>query len=82
MLRLAQRDVDAALESGTARTEGVGRNLVVNRIKLRLDRQALKDVNRHLDAIDKILCRHKQGTRGRRYAVTTVMTPLAERTER
>ena len=86
VLRLAQRDVRAALDSGEARTEGVRRNLWLRRLKVRLDDRELKEINAHLNRIEEILrgcaVNTTENTKGRHYAVTMVMTPLEERTRR
>jgi hypothetical protein len=76
VLRLAQRDAIAAIAAGTAETDGPNRTLLARRVKVRLTRRQLKDVNRHLDALQELLCDHREAPRGERYAVTVSLSPL------
>lgn len=80
LLRLADRDVRATLDSGAARTEGPLRNLAVRRVKARLTDRELKQVNAHVDRISALFRSRAGRSRGNIYALTTVLTPLEERT--
>lgn len=79
VLRLAQRDVNAALEARTARTDGKRRNLRVRRAKMRLTPKALEGVNAVLDGVLETTRRHADDTSGSLHALTWVLTPLEER---
>jgi hypothetical protein len=79
VLRLALRDYVRVLESGDGlQAEGPRRNLVLRRIKARLDAVQLKQVNEHLNALHDLLVRHSENTTGELHALTYVMTPLQE----
>ena len=82
VLRLARRDFEKAIEGGDVRAEGRRRNLFVRRSKVRLTKGQLEEVNRNLDALTELLFRYSENTTGELHAVTCVMTPLEERTER
>jgi len=82
VLRLAQRDFGRALESGEVQPTGARRNLFLRRLKLRLDAAQLREVNEHVEALNELLMRHAENTEGELHAITCVMTPLEERTER
>lgn len=82
VLRLAERDVRAALEKGDVRTEGVRRNLLARRLKARLTDKELRRVNALQDELQALLSANADSTKGRLYATTCVMTPLEERTRR
>lgn len=55
--RMAERDMEAALTSGSARTDGADRNFFGTRLHARLNRAALAEVNKHLRAVERILQR-------------------------
>lgn len=87
VLRLVQRDFAAALEERVDGqrepcSSGGRRNIALRRIKLRLDDEQLAEVNTHLDALHALLQSHTENTTGELHAITTVLTPLEERTER
>jgi DNA-binding Lrp family transcriptional regulator len=78
VLRLAQRNYARALGSGEVRPEGARRNLLLRRVKVRLDAAQLKEVNQHLDALDELLCGHAENTTGELHVITCLMTPIEE----
>jgi len=80
VLRLASRDVESALESRSAVTEGAQRNLLVHRRKARLAKKDLKRVNALLDEAYAILADNAENTSGQLYALTLTLSPLEERT--
>jgi hypothetical protein len=82
VLRVGMRDFTKALESGDVRPEGARRNLVLQRVKARLNASQLKEVNGHLEALQELLCRHAENTKGDLHAITFLMTPLEERNQR
>lgn len=82
VLRLVQRDFGRALESGDVRPTGPRRNLFLRRLKLRLDAAQLREVNEHIEALNELLMKHAENTAGDLHAITCVMTPLEERSER
>ena len=82
LLRLAQRDFCEALDSGEARPKGVRRNVMLWRVKARLTPSKLKEVNQHIDALHDLLFERAEATQGELHAVTCVMTPLEERSQR
>lgn len=49
--RMAERDMEAALSGGTARSEGDDRNFYAIRTHLRLSRREMAELNRRLDAL-------------------------------
>jgi len=49
--RMAERDLEAALTSGTARATGPDRNFHAMRLHARLSKKTLAEVNKHLRAI-------------------------------
>jgi len=55
--RMAERDLEAALTSGSPRTAGKHRNLYATRVHCRLTKQKLAEINEHLRAIERILLR-------------------------
>ncbi|MEE9269764.1 MAG: helix-turn-helix domain-containing protein [Candidatus Krumholzibacteria bacterium] len=63
--RMAERDLESALTSGTARTSGKHRNAIAGRLHCRTTRSTLAEINQHLRAIEKIFERE-----GRRVTVS------------
>jgi AcrR family transcriptional regulator len=61
--RMAERDFTAALESGSFRESGPGRNLYAARMHCRLTPAVLGRLNKHLQAIESILERESRRTR-------------------
>jgi AcrR family transcriptional regulator len=61
--RMAERDMEAALTSGAARSDGADRNFFGTRLHARLDRATLAEVNKHLKAIERILMRESKKQR-------------------
>jgi len=53
--RMAERDFAAALARGDCVTEGPGRNALAARLHLRVSRELLAAINRHVDAFDALL---------------------------
>ncbi len=49
--RMAEREMEAALAEGAARTEDTDRNFLVTRVHLRLGPDELTEINRRLDAL-------------------------------
>ena len=58
--RMAERDLEAALESGAHRTDGKHRNLFATRVHCRLTRDVLAEINTHLRAIERLLMRESR----------------------
>ena len=52
--RMAERDLEAALISGTARATGKHRNTMAGRLHCRTTRSTLTEINQHIRAIEKI----------------------------
>ena len=78
VLRLAQRNLASALEGGEVRPEGARRNVLLRRVKVRLNAKQQREVNRYLDGLDELLRRHAENTSGELQAITFVMTPIEE----
>ncbi len=76
LLRQAGREVSAALESGQAQDQGAQRNLLVRRMKVRLGRKELEQVNQHLEALQELLASKAENTQGQPFAVTLALTPV------
>jgi DNA-binding transcriptional ArsR family regulator len=79
VMRVVTRDVEAALNSGEARVEGADRNLMVQRLKVRLKDRELKRVNKLVDELFTVLREHADNTEGQLYALTCAFSPLTER---
>lgn len=84
VLRLAGRELEAALDDEDARDEGAARTFYGRRLKARLPKTALRELNRHLTAIEEIFsdAAGKRPRAARTVAVTIVMTPVPRREER
>lgn len=80
VLRLAGRELDAALDDPEVADEGPRRRLYGRRMRGRLTQKALREVNEHISAIEAVFAR-EQARRGRpggqACAVTLVLTPGA-----
>jgi AcrR family transcriptional regulator len=61
--RMAERDMEAALTSGAARTDGADRNFFGTRLHARLNRKTLAEINKHLKAVERILTRESKKKR-------------------
>lgn len=53
--RMAERDLEAGLRQGTARTGGRNRNLLAFRVHMRLSRARLAELNQHLRAVEQFI---------------------------
>jgi hypothetical protein len=53
--RMAERDLEASFQRSDCVTEGPGRNALAFRMHLRASPKLLAGINKHLDAIDKLL---------------------------
>ena len=80
VLRLAQRDAQAALERGDAVTHGARRNLLTQRHKARLDRRELARANRLIEELHGLMRAGAGKTRGQLFALTTSLSTLEDRT--
>ena len=60
--RMAERDLESALTSGTARTSGKHRNAIAGRLHCRTTRSILAEINQHMRAIEKIFERESRRT--------------------
>ena len=78
VLRLAQRDFARALEAREVRAHGARRNLLLQRVKVRLSAAQLREVNAHLNALHELLKTYAENTKGELHAITCVMTTLDE----
>ena len=81
MLRLTEREVMAAIET-QAETDGRYRELFCGRLKGRLSKTALAEVNKHINAIQRILTQEDRlPARGRTmFSLTIALTPSPRRT--
>jgi DNA-binding transcriptional ArsR family regulator len=82
--RMAERELREAMETGDLCEEGEQRNQICVRQRCRLRPPALKQVNRHIDAIQKVLDREFQRTpkpdEASEYcSFTFAVIPLADR---
>lgn len=82
-LRLAGRELDAALMDEDAEDEGAGRVLYGRRLRAKISTSALAEVNRHIAAIEDVFAQAKERgeAEGTTVAVTIVMTPTTKRRE-
>jgi hypothetical protein len=77
LLRMAERDLRAALESGIAvYRRGARRNSWGARIKGWLSREELAEVRAHLEAVSSILSNGRKRRGAGLHAVTFVLAPL------
>ena len=87
ILRLAARELKVALEDESAEDEGPERTLYGRRMRARLTKRALRELNRHLSAVEELFARaalappRRKGSRGAEgtVAVTVTMTPVPGR---
>lgn len=77
-LRLATRDFARAVELPFAEAGGKHRNILANRHKGWLTRDELAKINKHVEALRKILAENKEPGRGRLCTLTLVLTPLEQ----
>jgi predicted ArsR family transcriptional regulator len=80
VIRLAQRDMENAVESRDVRTEGKRKSLHIRRMKVRLKDRQLVKVNALLAELFETLQEHTDSTEGRLFALTMCMSPLEEST--
>lgn len=79
ILRLAARNFRSALSAPTRIIHrGKQRNMLARRVKARLTRAQLAEVNALLDQLDDLLQANNASTRGTLHAVTIVVTPLQD----
>ncbi len=76
VLRLADRDVQAALDLPNTRHEGARRNMLVRRYRARLTPAELKQANSHIDALHALFTDRSGASEGKFHVITTVLTPL------
>ncbi len=62
-LRMAERDMQAALQDPNAKSEGPHRNVLGIRFHCRLSKKELAELNRHLRGIDKMLAQSQKRSR-------------------
>ena len=79
LLRLAGREFRRAIDSTDAVSSGLPRNICGRRFRAWLRDQDLIRVNRLLDRIDRILVQANKRRKGRPFALTTVLVPLARK---
>lgn len=82
--RMAERDMEQALSSGSARPGGRFRNFLATRMHCRLTKSALAQVNVHLRAIDRIAGqemrrKHPQSVADQHCSLTIALLPLRGR---
>jgi len=82
--RMAERDMEEALSSGIAKSDGRFRNFLATRFHCRLPKKSLARINSHLRAIDKIAAtelRRKSPSSGadQYYSITIALMPLKGR---
>ena len=80
ILRLSGRELRAALDDQEALAEGPLRTFYGGRLKARLSKTAVRELNRHLKAIERVFAEaaHKPG-KGPPLALTIVMNPVRTR---
>lgn len=83
--RMAERDLEAALSRNDVTTEGPERDLFATRVHMRVRSTTLARVNRHLDAILKLLTdeagrRRSPSESDRLLSLTLALLPLRGRT--
>jgi DNA-binding transcriptional ArsR family regulator len=78
ILRLAERDFNAAIDRGDAVTRGPNRNVTYHRRKARLTREGLTRLVKHLEEAVQIIIEENEKGQGRYYVMTAFLTPLRE----
>lgn len=81
VLRLAGRELKSALEDDDAEDEGAARTLYGRRLRARLNKTALRELNRHVTAIEQLFLKaaRKPPRANHTVAVTLVMSPVPAR---
>jgi len=79
LLRAAARDFEAGLRSPAARTRSPGRNLWASRSKAWLTGDEIASIDRHLEAIERLVLGARRGPRRTLCAVSWVLAPLDAR---
>lgn len=79
VLRTVARDVEREVHAPDARSSGPARNLEVQRRKVQLTPSALRELNRHVDAIHRLLDDNAKQPNGARFTFTTVLVRPADR---
>ncbi len=82
--RMAERDLEAALQTGNRQTQGPQRNLFATRIHLRTSPKLLARINKHLQAIEDLLTAEagkipKASTDEQHLSLTIALLPLKGR---
>ena len=80
MLRLAMRDFSNGFKSGEASVSGPNRELWALRKTGRLSQEQIGEINRYIEKLTHVMA--APGRKGRLYATTIVLTPLARRSDR
>ena len=75
VLNLARRRILAVLRSGTARRSGPYRDCVQHQYNVRLDKPALKELNRRLVDLRDYLMEQDRQADGEFYTLTYVLSP-------
>jgi predicted ArsR family transcriptional regulator len=81
--RMAERDLEAAFTDPDARSQGPYRNVYGSRLHLRMSKADLKELNRHLRAIESIATRlqrkHEPSPNDVFLSLTLALAPLRDR---
>lgn len=80
MLRLAMRDFSNSFKSGEASVSGPNRELWALRKTGWLSQEQIGEINRYIEKLMHVMA--APGRKGRLYATTIVLTPLARRSDR
>jgi AcrR family transcriptional regulator len=85
--RMAERDMEQAISSGSARPGGRFRNFLTTRMHCRLTKSALAEINLHLRAIDRIADRETRRRRppsdaNQHCSLTIALLPLRGRSSK
>ena len=78
MLRLTTRDINNALTNKLPSRNERSRDLAISRIKARLTIKEAQIVKRYMQDAEAIFRRARSAQRGKRYALTWVLTPIQE----
>ncbi len=77
VLRTVTRDVAREVHARDTRSQGTARNFEIQRRKVHLNPQALRELNRHVDAIHRLLDDHAKQTNGSLFTFTNVLVRAA-----
>lgn len=83
VLRLAGRELKSALEDDDALDQGPARTLYGRRLRARLSKAALRELNRHVAAVEELFAEatRKPPRAKNSVAVTLIMSPVPSREE-